>query len=55
MRRTQERQFGTAEMDIAVKCEDVDGITLKHKYTREEMDLLRSKVDLLYHEFVLDK
>ena len=55
MRRTQERQLGRDEMDITAVCEQVDGITLKHKYTREEMDSLRKKVDLLYHEFVLDK
>ena len=55
MKRTQERQLGRAEMDITEVCEQVDAITLKHKYTREEMDLLRRKVDLLYHEFVLDK
>ena len=55
MRRTQERQLGRAEMDIAEVCEEVDAITLKHKYTREEMDTLRRKVDLLYHEFVLDQ
>lgn len=55
MRRTQERQLGRAGMDIAEVCEEVDAITLKHKYTREEMDTLRRKVDLLYHEFVLDQ
>ena len=55
MKRTQERQLGRAEMDITEVCEEVDALTLKHKYTREEMDLLRRKVDLLYHEFILDK
>ena len=55
MRRTQERQLGRSEMDITEVCEQVDAITLKHKYTRKEMDSLRRKVDLLYHEFVLDK
>ncbi len=55
MRRTQERLLGRAEMDNTAVCEEVDAITLKHKYTREEMDLLRRKVDLLYHEFVFDK
>ena len=55
MRRTQERQLGRKDMDITDVCEQVDAITLKHKYTREEMDSLRRKVDLLYHEFVLDK
>ena len=55
MKRTQERQLGRDGMDIANVCEQVDAITLKHKYTREEMDSLRRKVDLLYHEFVLDK
>ena len=55
MRRTQARQLGRDEMNITEVCQQVDGITLKHKYTREEMDSLRRKVDLLYHEFVLDK
>ena len=55
MRRTQERQLGRDEMNITEVCQQVDGITLKHKYTREVMDSLRRKVDLLYHEFVLDK
>ena len=55
MRRTQERQLGRESMDIVEVCQQVDGITLKNKYTREEMDSLRRKVDLLYHEFVLDK
>ena len=55
IRRTQERQLGREVMDVKEICEKVDGLTLKHKYTKEEMDLLRRKVDLLYHEFVLDK
>ncbi len=55
MRRTQERQLGRADMDITQVCEEVDAITLKHKYTKEEMDSLRRKVDLLYHEYVLDQ
>ena len=55
MRRTQERQLGRDAMDITEVCEQVDDITLKHKYTKEEMDSLRRKVDLLYHEFVLDR
>ena len=55
MKRTQERQLGRAEMDITEVCEEVDALTLKHKYTREEMDLLRRKVDLLYHEYVIDQ
>ena len=55
IRRTQERQLGREVMDVKEICEKVDEITLKHKYTKEEMDLLRRKVDLLYHEFVLDK
>ena len=55
MKRTQVRQLGRAEMDITEVCEQVDALTLKHKYTREEMDTLRRKVDLLYHEFILDK
>lgn len=55
IRRTQERQLGRASLDVKEVCETVDDITLKHKYTREEMDLLRRQVDLLYHEYVLDK
>ena len=52
VRRTQEHQLGRDGIDITEVCKQVDAITLKHKYTREEMDLLRRKVDLLYHEFV---
>ena len=55
MRRTQERQLGRNDMDIIEVCQQVDAITLKHKYTREEMNSLRRKVDLLYLKFVLDK
>ena len=55
IRRTQERQLGREVMDVGEICEKVDEITLKHKYTKEEMDLLRRKVDLLYHEYVLDQ
>ena len=55
IRRSQERQLGREVMDVKEICEKVDGITLKHKYTKEEMDLLRRKVDLLYHEYVLDR
>ena len=55
IRRTQERQLGREVMDVGEICEKVDEITLKHKYTKEEMDLLRRKVDLLYHEYVLDR
>ena len=55
MKRTQERQLGRADINITEICGEVDAITLKHRYTREEMDTLRRKVDLLYHEFVLDK
>ena len=55
IRRTQERQLGRASLDVKEVCEKVDDITLKHKYSREEMDLLRRQVDLLYHEYVLDK
>ncbi|NCG15365.1 MAG: hypothetical protein GWP23_00070 [Synechococcales cyanobacterium H12SWP_bin.12] len=55
IRRTQERQLGREVMDVGEICEKVDEITLKHKYTKEEMDLLRRKVDLRYHEYVLDR
>jgi hypothetical protein len=55
IRRTQERQLGREVMDVGEICEQVDDITLKNKYTKEEMDLLRRQVDLLYHEFVLDR
>ena len=55
IRRTQERQLSREVMDVGEICEKVDEITLKHKYTKEEMDLLRRKVDLLYHEYVLDQ
>ena len=32
--------------------EEIEGVTGKHKFTREEMDELRRKVDLIYTEYV---
>ena len=42
-------------MDITSVCEEIDAITLKHKYIKVKMDLLIRKVDLVYYENVLDQ
>lgn len=55
IRRTAERQLDRNEIDVPTFVEEIESITGKHKFTREAMDELRLKVDLLYNEFVVDK
>ena len=55
MRKTKERQLSRSEIDVKQLCEKVDGITHRNRFTKEEMQKLRDQVDLLYHEYVLDK
>ena len=55
MRRTAEHQLGRKDIDIPAFVEEVESITGKHKFTREEMDELRRKVDLLYNEYVTEQ
>ena len=55
IRRTAERQLGREDIDVIALVEEVESITGKHKFTREQMDELRRKVDLLYNEYVTEK
>ena len=55
IRRSQARRVGREDLDVKEFCEKIDGITHRNKFTTSEMNELRDTVDLLYHEFVLDK
>lgn len=55
IKRTAERQLEREDIDVIALVEEVETITGKHRFTREEMDELRKKVDLLYNEYVLEK
>ena len=52
IRKTAERQLNRQDIHIPELVEEVESITGKHKFTREEMDELRRKVELIYTEFV---
>ena len=52
IRKTAERQLNREGIHIPELVEEVESITGKHKFTREEMDELRRKVDLIYTEFI---
>jgi len=55
IKQTAERQLNREEIDVLALVEEVESITGKHKFTREYMDELRRKVDLLYNEYVVEK
>lgn len=55
IRRTAERQLNREGIHIPELVEEVESITGKHKFTREEMDELRRKVDLIYKEFIAEQ
>ena len=55
IRERAEARSGIPDLDVDEFCHWVGGITGKHKFTREEMDEIRVRVDLLYQKFVTDK
>ena len=55
VREAAEKRNGISTLDVDEFCHMVGGITGKHKFTREEMDEIRQRVDLLYQKFVTDK
>lgn len=55
IKQTAERQLDREDIDVIALVEEVESITGKHKFTREHMDELRRKVDLLYNEYVVEK
>ena len=55
IRRCAERRHGIESLDVEEFCDDVMKITGKHKFTRQEMDEMRTRVDLLYNKYVIEK
>ena len=47
LKASQARRLGTASLDVEEFCDDVMKITGKHKFTRQEMDEMREKVDFI--------
>ena len=55
IRRTQARQVGREDLDVKEFCEKIDSITHRNRFTTQELNEIRTTVDLLYHEYVLSK
>ena len=55
VRAAAERRLGIHDIDVDEFVHSVSDITGKHKFTREEMDEIRERLDLLYQKFVTDK
>ena len=55
IRQCVERRHGIESLDVDEFCDDAMKITGKHKFTRQEMDELRTRVDLLYNKYVIEK
>lgn len=55
IRECAERRHGIASLDVDEFCDGVMKLTGKHKFTRQEMDELRTRVDLLYNKYVIEK
>lgn len=55
IRQRAEARSGIPDLDVDEFVHKIGGITGKHKFTREEMDEIRQRVDLLYQNYVTDK
>ena len=55
VRQAAEKRLGIDTLDVDEFCHMVGGITGKNKFTREEMDQIRERLDLLYQKFVTDR
>lgn len=51
--RTQQRYKGEVVTEVEELCETVDGLTHRNRFTQEEMDELKLKVNRLYDEVVV--
>jgi hypothetical protein len=54
IRSAAKRRLGVEDIDIDEMRDEIYTITGKHKYTKQEMDDLRERMDLLYQEFVTE-
>jgi len=55
VRAAAERRLGIHDIDVDEFVHSVSDITGKHKFTREEMNAIGERLDLLYQKFVTDK
>ena len=55
VRAAAERRLGIHDIDVDEFVHATSAITGKHKFTRQEMDEIRERLDLLYQKFVTDK
>ena len=55
IKQTADLRLKRGEIDVPTFVEEVEAVTGKHKFTREEMDEMRQKVDLIYDEFIKQK
>ena len=53
MQRTQKRYRGELVSDVEQLCDTVDNLTYRNRFTQEEMDDLKLKVNALYDEVVV--
>ena len=54
-RKAAEHRVGYQDLDVEDFVEEIDRLTRKRKHTEQEILDIRTKVDLLYHEFVEQK
>ena len=52
IKRTADHQLNRGEIEVLTFVEEIQSVTGKHKFTRKEMDEMRQKVDLIYHEYI---
>ena len=55
IKASTERRLGIASIGVEDFADTVSNITGKHKFTREEMDEIREKADVLYNKYVDQK
>ena len=55
IKASTERRLGISNTDVEEFADTVSNITGKHKFTREEMDEIREKVDFFYEQYLVEK
>ena len=52
IRASTKKRLALDELDVIDFCNDASNITGKHKFTKEEMDSIRERVDFIYRDAV---
>ena len=55
IKASTQRRLGISNIDVEEFADTVSNITGKHKFTRDEMDEIREKVDFIYKQYLLEK